>query len=161
MLQAALRAHITGQSTCFTTYCHLEPNLRQSPLNVCGCFAFAWASVCSICVLTRSSITATGLHTDSQQITSPFTGLAALHECVFFLLLVVICGWIKTLLIRQSFPSHPPPPEVMRSRLWFNHRCAVLTGIDWKQWLFHNLQEDVMMSLYTPTCTRKRRNVMT
>lgn len=74
---------------------------------------------------------------------------------VWVVSLLVICGWIKILLIQPEFSQ--PSLEVMRSQLWYNHHCNTLMCIDWKQWLFHNFQGDVMMSLHT----HKQRNVMT
>lgn len=60
---------------------------------------------------------------------------ACMRECVVSL--TVICGWIKTLLIQQSFPSYP-------SR-WWGHACGlIITGLRW-QALIRN-------SGYSPLC---------
>lgn len=143
------KARMTGQSTCFT-YCHLKPSMWQSPLN--GCFACACACICFVCVTTSSH------HSDTHWLTDLILhSQVRLSVCAASLL--VICGWIKNSIDPAEFSQ--PSLEVMRSRLWFNHRCAALTGIDRKQRLFHNLQEDVMMILYTLACTHNQRNVMT
>ncbi len=100
----------------------LSPKTKPAtcPFSVCGCFAFAWAS-------SYSSVIAIGLHADSRHNTTEYFSIQESNRIawVCFLLLSVICGWIKPLLICQSFPSHP-------SR-WWGHDCGlIISALRWQ-----------------------------
>lgn len=119
----------------FTYCCHLKPNLWQNPLKVYGCFASACASICVwvyenfICLYVNIMTFSLSFnsHSDARWLTDLLLHSRVQLHCVSVCVvsLLVICGWIKTLSIQQSFPSHP-------SR-WWGHDCGlIITALRWE-----------------------------